>query len=271
MSKPSITSILDVLFAQKTSNDHRRLHNYDQSSGTPSRQEATPNYWLPPGKLPRRRAIRVKLGGWFHLAGLLALLLVMSACTQAPISLGGATPTPTATSPSSTSIATPTPEKWPSPSWIENVKVEQSDDTFVVAIYLVDRDGHDTLGSGSALLEIVNEVTSDEHAEQCIKPGTHPRDCPLFEIEEQVTADGFHFEEWDEADCEPKDSNSTYCVGEHLTYRFEPLALTDALQPPVDERILFHVTFISSLGSLERYEYYHLKEGRFEAADVEDM
>ncbi len=269
MNKQLMDFVPDILSAQKTSNDHR-LHNYDQSSGTPSRQEATPNYWLPPGKLPQRRAIRVKLGGWFHLAGLLALLLVMSACTQAPISLGGATPTPTGTSPSSTSIATPTPEKWPSPSLIENVKVEQSDDTFVVAIYLVDRDEHDTLGSGSALLEIVNEVTSDEHAERCIKRGTHPRNCPLFEIEEQVTTAAFQLEEWDEADCEPTYSPH-YCVGEHLTYRFEPLALSNALQPPVDERIRVDITLDSNSTRYEQNEYFLLRAGHFEAVDVEDM
>jgi hypothetical protein len=166
---------------------------------------------------------------WLSLICLVGLLLAASACTPSDIQVDH--PTLIATSSPLTRLPTPMLEQWPSPEKIAVVRIEQSGDTSTVAFYLVDRDYHDTIGSGLARLRISGQVR-EGFSQDCLQVeenSDYP--CVLVTAEELVSREDFHAKTWEEMDCaEARNLEGDLlvkipgCVGDHFTYQFEPLA-----------------------------------------------
>ncbi len=175
----------------------------------------------------------MKVGRWLCLAAIFGLLLTIGACM--PTRQGQVSPTPVplfAATPPSSRITPPMPDSLGIPTEIAAIKIEQTEEKFVVAFYLVDQSHQDIISSGVARFHI-NSYERSNLTGRCLPiRGIADYSCELYESEELVSASDFQLETWEEMDCAEAQTPEgdlivriPGCIGQHATYRFEQLAV----------------------------------------------
>jgi hypothetical protein len=208
---------------------------------------------------------------WFYLAVIFGLLLAIGACM--PTRQGQVSPTPVSLftpTPSSPQITSPMPDSLGIPAEIAAIKIEQTEEKFAVAFYLVDQSYQDTISNGVARFH-VNSYERSNLTGRCLPiRGIADYSCELYESEELVSASDFQLETWEEMDCAEAQTPEgdlivkiPGCIGQHDTCRFEQLAVDREPQSGITA-VDLSVEFEVEGQKLEGEKGFSLRHRRFQ-------